>query len=250
MYKSSINAAIIIIGDEILSGSVLDQNTPYLAKLLNSKGIKVAEVRMVADIEDEIVTAVRSLSAKYDYIFTTGGIGPTHDDITSKAVAVACDREYVLNEEALKLMHHFNDANNSKIDLSGANKKMAYMPAGAELLNNPVSGAPGFKINNIYVLPGVPYILKPMFPPILDQLRSGASILTKALTLFVEEGNIAEDLARMQEQYAKISIGCYPQMKIESKPVTKIVISTDNQEIIDLVYDQLVIKFKKYKQAI
>lgn len=248
MFSSSSKAAILIIGDEILSGRVQDTNTSFIAKLLNSKGIVVAEARIVPDQEKEIIEAVTLLSSKYDYLFTTGGIGPTHDDITAEAVAAACNKQYILHQKAYKQMTEFVHKDGRRIDMSGANKKMAYMPEGADLLDNAVSGAPGFTVDNIYVLPGVPFILESMLPQVISKFTSVDQIITKELKLFVAEGNIAEELAKIQQRYANISIGSYPQKRENNRSVTILVLSGNDQNKILAGYKELENNFNQYRK--
>ena len=168
-------ASLIIIGDEILSGRTEDKNLAYLAKWLGKLGINLSEVRVVLDDEEEIIEAVNSLRKKYDYVFTTGGIGPTHDDITSECVAAAFGRELVLNDEAVACLTQRSR------ELNEARLKMAHIPKGAELIDNPVSNAPGFRLDNVFVLAGIPSVAQAMFATFADSLETGETIISKSL---------------------------------------------------------------------
>ena len=185
-------ACLIIIGNEILSGRTVDANLPYLAKALGEIGVRLAEARIVPDDEAEIVDAVNSCRAKHDYVFTTGGIGPTHDDITAAAIAKAFDRPFGRHAEAeARLLAYYPPEKVNEARLS-----MADMPEGVDLIDNPVSIAPGFRIENVHVLAGVPKIMQAMLDNILPTLEGGAVVLSRSVTMFMPEGEIAMHLAR------------------------------------------------------
>ena len=199
-------AAMIVIGNEILSGRTQDKNIQYVAQKLNDKGIRLSEVRVVPDIDDELVHAVQALSEKYDYVFTSGGIGPTHDDITADNVARAFNVGISQNEEAYKiLLDYYGEG-----ELTDARLRMARIPVGASLIPNPVSAAPGFNIENVYVMAGVPKIMQSMVDYIVPSLVAGAPLLTRTVETSLYESELAEGLGAIQDQYPDLDIGSYP----------------------------------------
>jgi len=201
-----VTAALVIIGNEILSGRTRDANLSYLAAKLNEMGIRLAEVRVVPDVEDRIVAAVNACREAYSYVFTTGGIGPTHDDITSQAVAKAFGVAFTRNPEAVaRLARQYAGG-----DLNDARLAMADMPEGALLIDNPVSGAPGFQIGNVFVLAGVPVIMQAMFEGLRGRLAGGRPILTRTVSCYLAEGTIAPGLAEVQRRFPAVEIGSYP----------------------------------------
>ena len=210
--KKKINAAIIIIGNEILSGRTKDQNVSYLASWLNNNlGIKVAEVRIVPDIEKKIIESVLNLSKKYEYVLTTGGIGPTHDDITSRSISKAFKKKYSYHKEAYSILKRYYGENN----FNDPRKKMAKMPKGAKLILNPSSAAPGFIIKNVICLPGVPSILKSMVNNLKNYLKPGSKIFSISISVETVESNIASELEKIQKKYIQIiDIGSYPFFRL------------------------------------
>ncbi|AIL64940.1 CinA-like protein [Rickettsiales bacterium Ac37b] len=224
---TNITAAIIIIGNEILSGNTIDANTSFLAVHLNKLGIKVMEVRIIPDIHEEIVRHINEIRSKYNYIFTTGGIGPTHDDITALAIAKAFGVELELNEEALVYLKEIYD----EWELTPPRLKMAYIPEGASLIPNVISKAPGFIIENVYVMAGIPKIMYAMFEAIKDDLMHGKEILSTTITVIVGESIIAEKLSSIQDMYPDVEIGSYP-INTDNKWVTNIVLrATDANKL-------------------
>ena len=216
-------AGIIIIGDEILSGRTLDNNSNYIAKKLIKAGINLDEIRVIHDDETYIIDTVKKFHKKYDYVFTTGGIGPTHDDITSKSIAKAFKKKYCFNSEALKILKKYYPEG----EFNRGRKKMAKMPEGVELIPNPLTVAPGFIIKNIFVLPGVPSIMNKMFEYVLNKIEKGSpkKIITIKTNLF--ESVIAEDLTNIQKKYSECSIGSYPYYNyVKKKGGVNIVISS------------------------
>ncbi|MCB1563123.1 MAG: competence/damage-inducible protein A [Alphaproteobacteria bacterium] len=200
-------AALVIIGNEILSGRTQDANTNYIAKGLVERGIRLSEVRVVPDIEDRIIEAVNALRNAVDYVFTTGGIGPTHDDITAQSIANAFGIPLILHEEAYRvLLDHYG----SEEAVTPARAKMAMTPEGAQLISNPVSGAPGFVIGNVYIMAGVPRIMQAMFDAALETLEGGAIILSRTVECPFPESAIAEQLTALQGEYPDIDMGSYP----------------------------------------
>ena len=199
-------AAVVVIGDEILSGRTRDANLPLLAQRLGEVGIRVAEARVVADDVETIAAAVNALRARHAYVFTTGGIGPTHDDLTAAAIARAFAVPVVRHDEAERRLRAYYDADR----LNAARLKMADMPMGAALIDNPVSAAPGFWLENVYVLPGVPKILEAMVTGLVPRLTGGPPTVSRALTVFCAEGELAEALAALQAEVGKVALGSYP----------------------------------------
>lgn len=204
--KSVITAAIIVIGDEILSGRTTDKNVPYLATKLNDVGIQLKQVHFVEDSEADIVAAVNSLRAQYSYVFTTGGIGPTHDDITAACIAKAFGKKIARHPDALERLRLYYEHE----DFNEARKKMADMPQGVALIDNPVSVAPGFIIENVYVMAGVPQVMQAMFDTIIDTLESGVTMKSKTITCHFREGEVGPHLRIIQDTYEDVKIGSYP----------------------------------------
>jgi len=201
-----VTAAVLIIGNEILSGRTRDVNLAYLAAGLTEIGIRLREARVVADIEADIVHAVNECRARYDYVFTTGGIGPTHDDITAACVAKAFALPLIRNPEAVALLERHYEPGM----LNEARLRMANTPEGATLIDNPVSAAPGFQIGNVFVLAGVPAIMQAMFDGLKSRLAGGAPVLSRTVSAFVGEGTIALGLGELQQRYTDLDIGSYP----------------------------------------
>ena len=204
-------AAILVIGDEILSGRTRDANMHHLAKVLSEIGIDLKEARFVSDVETAILNAVRSLSTSYDHVFTSGGIGPTHDDITADAIAAAFHTHIDVRADALNIlrMHYERQG----IELNEARLRMARIPDGAELIDNPVSAAPGFRLGNVYVMAGVPSIFQAMMHSVLPYLTGGLPILSETVRITRGEGDIAADLSALAQTYADVTLGSYPFQK-------------------------------------
>ena len=201
-----VTAAVMIIGDEILSGRTQDTNLNFIAKYLGTYGVDLAEARVVPDIKDEIITALNALRAKYDYVITTGGIGPTHDDITADCVAEAFGVELYEHPEILEMMR-----SRWQGELNAARRRMARVPVGGSLVKNAVQGPPGFQIGNVFVLAGVPMVMRGMMDDVVPRLRTGAVVISR--TVRVEgagEGVIAEPLANLAKAHPELSIGSYP----------------------------------------
>jgi molybdenum cofactor synthesis domain-containing protein len=206
MTNSDPTAAVLIIGDEILSGRTQDINLAFIARYLAAFGIPVRETRVVPDIADEIVAAVNHLRAKFTYLFTTGGIGPTHDDITADCVAQAFGVEISENAEALAML-----GTRYKLeDLNAARRRMARIPHGATLIPNAVSTAPGFQIENVFVMAGIPAVMQSMMDTVGPRLQRGRPLLSKSLTVFAGEGVIAAGLAGVQKRFPDLPMGSYP----------------------------------------
>jgi len=202
-----VTAAVLVIGDEILSGRTQDTNLNYIAKFLSGLGIDLCEARVVPDIQDEIVAGLNALRTRYDYVFTTGGIGPTHDDITADAVAKAFGVKIDYNEEALALL----GSRYRPGEFNEMRKRMARIPDGATLIKNSVSTAPGFQIGNVFVMAGVPMIMRAMLEEsVAPQLKRGTVVISATVSAKIAEGRIAGALASIQERFKNTSIGSYP----------------------------------------
>jgi len=205
-----VTAAVLVIGNEILSGRTRDANLNYLAVGLTEIGIRLMEARVVPDIESRIVAAVNELRATYDHVFTTGGIGPTHDDITADCIARAFGVALHRDQRAVDLLtRHYGGPEH----LTDARLRMAHVPDGAILIDNPVSAAPGFQIGNVYVLAGVPRICQAMFDGLKGRLVGGDKVLALTVSAHIGEGVIAHDLGLLQQRYADLDIGSYPYFR-------------------------------------
>ncbi len=207
--KNTLSAAVILIGNELLSGSIEDRNLAHIAKTLEVKGIRVRETRIIPDIESEIVAAVNTLRAKYDYVFTTGGIGPTHDDITSDSIAAAFGIPNVLQQDVFDIIKGYLD--NKNIEFTAAAQRMAYAPEGAEIIKTEHSIVPGYRIDNVFVMAGVPRIMRQMLEGVIAHLKTGVTIHNAAVHANVGEGEIAAALELIQNAHPDIDIGSYPQ---------------------------------------
>ncbi len=224
-----VTAALIVIGNEILSGRTRDSNVPYLAAGLNGIGVRLCEVRVVADDEAAIVAAVNALRAAHDYVFATGGIGPTHDDITAASVARAFGVPLERNALAVaRLEAHYAK---SDLELNEARLRMAEMPEGAELIDNPVSGAPGFQIDNVFVMAGVPKIMQAMFEGLRHRLVGGAPMRARTVAVDLPEGTIAGTLEEVQTRYADVEIGSYPYYGSHAFGVKVVLRATDEARL-------------------
>ena len=225
--KKEISAAIIIIGNEVLSGRTKDLNTSTLATWLNSLGISVGEVRVIPDVEKTIINTVHELRVKYNYVFTTGGIGPTHDDITAESISKAFNIEYGFHKEAFAILEKYYEPKN----FNDGRRKMAKMPITANLILNPTSGAPGFYVENVFSLPGVPSILKAMIGGLSNVLVGGDPILSKTINLMTYESEIASSLTNVQDNNKDVEIGSYPFFRQGKLGVSIVVRSTDKAKI-------------------
>ena len=223
-----VTAAVLVIGDEILSGRTKDTNIGTIADHLTAIGIRLREVRVVADIEDEIIAAVNALRSRYDYVFTTGGIGPTHDDITADAVAKAFGVSIDVDPRARAMLRE----RLSEADLTPARLRMARIPAGADLVDNPVSRAPGFFIGNVVVMAGVPRIMAAMLEAVTPRLRTGAKLLSLSIHVTAPEGTIAPHLSAAQDDYADVQMGSYPYFE-GGRPGVYLVLRSVDQERLD-----------------
>ena len=237
--KKNVNAAILIIGNEILSGRTQDKNIAFISHWLNTKcGISVKEVRIIPDVEKIIIKNVRTLSKLFNYVFTTGGIGPTHDDITAQSIAKAFKVKYVYHKDAYKILENYY----GKAKFNDGRKKMAKMPQVAKLIHNPSSAAPGFITKNVFSLPGVPSILKSMLGGLKNDIVGGEPIKSLTISLRTVESEIASSLTKVQNNNKDVEIGSYPffhagklgvSIVIRSEDQTKI--NNCNSEILEFV---------------
>ena len=235
-------ASIIIIGNEILSGRTQDTNSNYLAKILVEKGIALEEIRVIPDNHSTIESVVNNESTTKDYVFTSGGIGPTHDDITAEAIANCFDAPLVVREDAVELLAM--NYKNGKKDLNAARLRMARIPEGARLIKNKISGAPGFIIKNVFVMAGVPQIFKAMVQEIILDIRSVAPILSKTVKIFKKESEISERLWDYADKYKDISIGSYP---FNSSGVfgVEIVLRHSDRILLNKVFNEILREFNE-----
>ena len=233
--KLEVTAAALAIGDELLSGRTRDKNIGHLAQTLTSVGINLKEVRIVADEQSEIVHAVNALRGKFDYLFTSGGIGPTHDDITADAVSKAFDVECIYDEAAMELLAaHYKSR---EMEFTEARQRMARMPQGASHIDNPVSKAPGFNVENVYVMAGVPKVFEAMLNNVVPTLKTGQKLLSRSVPCTHGEGVIGTPLAVIQKDNPDISIGSYPRFGDDGSFSTEIIVRGLNIEDVDKAAD-------------
>lgn len=232
----TVTAALLIIGNEILSGRTHDKNIPHIAGRLNEAGIRLREVRVVPDVEAEVVHAVNRLRSKYTYLFTTGGIGPTHDDITAECVAKAFGRDLIRHPEAnRRLVAHYE---RTGMEYNEMRQRMANTPEGAGLIDNPVSTAPGFVVENVYVMAGVPRIMQAMLDNVIPTLTGGPKMLSRTVIAELGEGVIAGGLQAIQKRFPDIDIGSYPAYTNEGFRTSLVLRGTDS-EMLDLAAEDV-----------
>ncbi|WP_455373583.1 competence/damage-inducible protein A [Limibacillus halophilus] len=222
-----VTAGVLIIGNEILSGRTKDINLPYLGDRLHALGVVLAEARVIPDVEEVIVKAVQEFSRRFTYVFTTGGIGPTHDDITADCVAKAFGVPLIENPEARAIL----EAHYEPGMLNAARLRMARTPEGAALISNPVSAAPGFRMGNVHVMAGVPKIMQAMFDGIADSLVGGAPVLSRTVISNLPEGAIAEGLGQVQARYPALQIGSYPSFRAGNFGTSLVLRGSDAAEL-------------------
>ena len=227
----TVSAAILAIGDELLSGRTMDKNIGYIARYMTEIGVDVREARIVADEEERIVAALNELRSSYDYVFTTGGIGPTHDDITADAVAKAFGVSISHHPQALAILKERYEKLRG-LELNEARLRMARIPDGGGLIENTVSGAPGIHIGNVFVMAGVPAIMQAMLDKVAPLLKTGRRMLSRTLKLSVAEGDIAAILEAVQKQYSGLSIGSYPFYN-EQVFGTNVVLRARDEKLLD-----------------
>ena len=240
--NKKVNAAILIIGNEILSGRTQDTNTSTIASWLNSIGVIVQEVRVIPDIEETIIETVNVLKKIYGYVFTTGGIGPTHDDITAQSISKAFSLEYEIHKEAFKILEVYYKPG----EFNEGRQKMVWMPKNANLILNPTSGAPGFSVENVFCLPGVPSILKSMLGGLKNKIVGGEPILSHTISLRTVESEIAKSLTNVQDNNKDVEIGSYPFFQAGKLGVS-IVIRSEDQSKINICNSQI-LKFVNEKK--
>ena len=240
--NTKVNAAILIIGNEILSGRTQDTNTSTIAIWLNSIGVKVQEVRVIPDIKETIVNTINFLRKNNNYVFTTGGIGPTHDDITAESISEAFNLNYEIHNEAFKILESYYKVG----EFNEGRQKMVWMPKDAKLILNPTSGAPGFSVENVFCLPGVPSILKSMLGGLKNEIVGGEPILSYTISLKTVESEIASSLTSVQNNNKDVEIGSYPFFQAGKLGVS-IVIRSEDQSKIDNCNSQI-LKFVNEKK--
>jgi molybdenum cofactor synthesis domain-containing protein len=240
MSNRAITAAILIIGNEILSGRTQDINVQFLGQNLVHLGIRLNEVRIVPDVEEDIIDAVNILRSRFDYLFTTGGIGPTHDDITTSCISKAFGVDVVRNPVAEKLLLERYKPE----DVNEARMKMADVADGATLIDNPISVAPGYRIENVFVMAGVPRIMQAMFDSIKGDLNGGEPILSRSIEAHVHEGALAGELGKLQDNNPDVDIGSYPFFR-EGQLGTCLVARSPNQSKLDTAIDDINILLSK-----
>jgi molybdenum cofactor synthesis domain-containing protein len=244
MSKKVITAGIVVIGDELLSGRTQDSNISYIAKWLEPLGIRVEEARIIKDCESVIVNTVREFSKRFTYIFTTGGIGPTHDDITADAIAKAFNLSIDIREDAVcMLKQRYSDK-----ELNKARLRMARIPKGASLIKNPVSQAPGFQVSNVFTLAGIPSIMRAMLVDVQDRLETGIKLYSiVVMAKGISEGDAALPLSIIEKSYMNVTLGSYPNFNSELVGVQFVARGTDPEELkrVKLELEGMVSKLKQ-----
>lgn len=233
MSKQPSTACVLIIGNEILSGKTQDANLRFLAQELAALGIRLDEARVIRDVPDVIAAHLNECRARHTYVFTTGGIGPTHDDVTAESVARAFGVDLVVDDNAVQRMSRGGS------ELNEARMKMARVPAGATLIDNPLSQAPGFRVANVFVLAGIPSVARAMFAALADQLVAGSAIQSRSVDVFMREGDIARSLERIAHEHPDVEIGSYPFARDGRYGATLVVRGTD-PDLLDRVRDRIV----------
>ena len=244
MSKKVITAGIVVIGDELLSGRTQDTNTSYISRWLEPLGIRVEEARIIKDCESIIVNTVREFSKRFTYVFTTGGIGPTHDDITADAIAKAFNLSIDIREDAVcMLKQRYSDK-----ELNKARLKMARIPKGASLIKNPVSQAPGFQVSNVFTLAGIPSIMRAMLIDVQDRLEAGITLYSiTVMAKGISEGDAALPLSIIEKSYTNVTLGSYPNFNSELVGVQFVARGTDPEELkrVKLELEGMVSKLKQ-----
>jgi molybdenum cofactor synthesis domain-containing protein len=218
-----VTAAVLVIGNEILSGRTQDTNVAYLARKLNEYGIQVREARVVPDVERDIVEAVNALRVRYDYVFTTGGIGPTHDDITADCIAAAFGVDLVVSPQIAAII----ERRPAPPEIMEARMRMARIPRGGGLIDNPL-GPPGFHIGNVYVMAGIPRVMQQMIDSLAGKLRRGATVRSRSVTAYLTEGQVARRLSQIQDEYPQLDLGSYPFHREDRYGTTLVMRGTDD----------------------
>jgi molybdenum cofactor synthesis domain-containing protein len=226
---SPTTACVLIIGNEILSGKTQDKNLQFLGAELSRRGVRLEEARVLPDDKAEIIATLNACRAKYKYVITTGGIGPTHDDITAECVASAFKRDLILHDDAVELLRR------SGRELNPARLKMAHVPKGSVLIDNPISNAPGFRIENVFVLAGIPSVARAMFSNFADQLGAGGSIYSRNVDVFLPEGDIAKPLGSIAAKHSDVEIGSYPFSR-DSRYGANLVVRGPNESLVEEIF--------------
>lgn len=239
-----VTAAIIVIGDEILSGRTKDKNIGYIARHCTNIGIQLKEVRVVPDDEETIINTVNELRARFTYVFTTGGIGPTHDDITADCIAKAFGVGIDVDQRALALMKPAYEARG--VELTPARLRMARIPDGADLVENSISTAPGFMLGNVITMAGIPNIMQVMLDAVTPRLRKGRMMHSQSIDLDQPEGGIADMLKEHQALYPEVAMGSYPTMR-GNRPCTQLVLRSIDASLLDRAYADLMKKLENQK---
>jgi molybdenum cofactor synthesis domain-containing protein len=229
--EKTVTACLLVIGNEILSGRTRDANLAYIAHGLNDVGVRLREARVIPDVAETIVATVNEVRQRFDYVFTTGGIGPTHDDITAECVARAFGVQLVLHPEAKRRL----EANYKPGEINAARLRMAHVPEGAELIDNPVSRAPGFRIGNVFVMAGIPEVMRAMFDGVRGSLAGGRPMLSRSVSCALAEGVLAEGLGRLQARFADLEIGSYPFFRRGAHGVSLVLRGPDATRLGDAV---------------
>ena len=229
LRPKTVTACVLLIGDEILSGRTRDSNLAYIATHLNRIGVQVREARVIPDVEETIVATLNEVRTRYDYVFTTGGIGPTHDDITADAVAKAFGVAITHHPAAVKILGDHYKATGG--EFNEARMRMARLPEGASMIDNPLSKAPGFQIGNVFVMAGVPMVMQVMLDSLTDRLEGGAAMQSRTVTGQVGEGTIAEKLGQVQARYPHVGIGSYPYYRGKNFGTSIVLRGTDSSEL-------------------
>ncbi|WP_018688101.1 competence/damage-inducible protein A [Ahrensia kielensis] len=241
-----VSAAMVVIGDEILSGRTRDTNAGHLASIMTAIGIDLKEVRFVSDDQDAIIEAVNQLRERNTYVFTSGGIGPTHDDITADAIAAAFGLPCDYDDQALKILaEHYK---NRGIEFTESRKRMARMPEGAHHIDNPISKAPGFVVGNVHVMAGVPSIFQAMLDHVVHSLRTGRKLLSKSVLSDLGEGTIGAPLGEVQKNHPDTVIGSYPRYE-DGNFSTELVVRSANEASLDSALEDIKIMLSKLQNA-
>lgn len=235
-------AAILIIGNEILSGRTQDANTQFIAQKLEKLGIDVIEARVIRDDAAKIITTARELSSAYTYVFTTGGIGATHDDITASCMARAFNKQLVQDPEIITLLSDYYQDH-----LNEARLRMALVPEGSILIHNPLNSAPGFQVENVFCMAGIPSVMQAMFDTLIPRLNQGAPIYQESLVYAITENTIADDLASIQANYPDVEIGSYPYFRPTGDYGVVLVLRTRDQGMLDQALQSIKVMIEKYE---
>tara|TARA_Y100000022_G_scaffold125309_1_gene108521 strand:+ start:1433 stop:2206 length:774 start_codon:yes stop_codon:yes gene_type:complete len=237
------NASVLIIGNEILSGRTIDKNFNFIASKLNEHGISISESRTVSDNEQEIINAINELRKKYNYVFTTGGIGPTHDDVTAESVSKAFNVELEINKEAYKILEDYYKELGS--EFNDVRQRMARIPKGASLIKNDISAAPGFNIENVYVFAGIPKVMRFMLHEALKTIDKKDKVINSTIQVSAPEGEIAKILEKTVKENTDVNIGSYPFFNTENDYGVKIEISSLNKDSLNKAINDLKVYLSK-----